>query len=219
MAGIYHIGFDISTSSTGYAIYKELKSGTRYYESGFIAPEGDKFEDRFHEMGTALINLIWKYKPASIVYEQEFKGKGLTNLLNVCKVQGIVDYTARNFTNEINEIAISSWRSIMEFPGSKAIGDYLLELGKKDYEKASIATKRDYKSAELKAIAIEKAKIITGKDITVHDEADAVCVVTASLFNRGILKEIPQKALDIDFVPIEIKERKTHERLERNCKK
>lgn len=205
MTGTYHMGFDISTSSTGYAIYKEQKSGTKYYESGFIAPQGDKFDDRFHEMGTALIDLIWKYKPASIVYEQEFKGKGLTNLINVCKVQGVVDYTARNFTDEINEIAISSWRSIMGFPGSKAINDYLLELGKKDYEKASVAIKRDYKSAELKAIALEKAKVITKKDILVHDEADAVCIITSSLFKRGILKTIPEEALDIEFVPIPIK--------------
>lgn len=149
------IFFDLSTISTGYAIYEDQK----YIRSGHIDLDRKMYPDglkRAHEMLSLINSLLIAY-PAQVIYVEKatftaHRGQELTTYIH----GGFRFLALTHMIDCFCESTPTHWRKVLGFDQSNQ-------------------TKNDA-SKKAKIQSLNKASEIAGKTITDHNEADAICL-------------------------------------------
>ena len=151
---VYHISFDQATDISGYCVWKNGK----YICHGAFNLKSQKLEEepRLREMMHSIIELIEKFHPPTISFEDtQFQNNAHSYKL-LCRLQGmIIEYC---YLNDICFFIYppSTWRKILGIKGKKR--------------------------SELKAAAIDYVKTHYNIDAT-EDECEAICI-GAALFSQ-----------------------------------
>lgn len=150
------ISLDISTKSTGYAVYQGLDIGKcKLLKSGHLDGVGKKAKARFPELIKNIINILKTESPDTVVVEAAFYRTSFKSIEYLLKLQGCVEAYCRLNNIIFDSIETTTWRSKLNFPTNF----------KKNKQKC------DYKS-----LSIECANRVSNKQIISDDEADAVCI-------------------------------------------
>lgn len=162
------IFFDLSTISTGYAIYEDQK----YIRSGHIDLDRKDYPDglkRAYEMLSLINGLLVAY-PAKTIYVEgatfnSHRGQELTTYLH----GGFRFLALTRSTDCITGATPMHWRKVLGFDQSK--------LPKNEASKRA------------KLLSAQKASEIAGKVIEDHNEADAICLGAAHYIEASQIEE------------------------------
>lgn len=150
------MSLDISTKSTGYAVYQDLDIGRcKLLKSGHLDGAGEKAKIRFPELIKNIIDILKTESPDTVVVEAAFYRTSFKSIEYLLKLQGCVEAYCRLNNIIFDSIETTTWRGKLNFPTNF----------KKNKQKC------DYKS-----LSIEFANRLSKKQITSDDESDAICI-------------------------------------------
>lgn len=158
------VSLDISSSSTGYAIYEKNQLLT----SGVIHPDGKLAKDRFPEMIQQINKILNDAHPSEIIVEGFYCANSFASVEYILKIHGVVEAWA--VMNRVNRIVLppSSWRKALGFPTSK-----------KGQPKGAARKEAKQMSILFAGNLLDRAPIS-------DDEADAICLGYAEyIVNKG----------------------------------
>lgn len=144
------IALDISSSSTGFAIYGNEK----LIESGVFQPKGETAKERFPEMSGYIIDILQKWKPRKIIVEGFYFAKSFASIEYLIKLHGVVECWAARKYISFCVLQPTVWRKALGFPTDKG------KIGRKKRKEAAILF----------------AENILGRSPSCDDEADAICI-------------------------------------------
>ena len=128
------MGLDCSTTSTGWAIFKNDK----LLDYGVIKPKGEDWRERLYQEGTPLTQIINKYKPNKIYMEDvPLKKTNLKALLILGAVQGFVYGIVSHSNIPIEFLLPNEWRSELNMYDGSREGTKREVLKHKAIEKAN----------------------------------------------------------------------------------
>ena len=159
------VSLDISTSSTGYAVYEK----DVLISSGVIQPKGRLAKDRFPKMVHTIADVLEQNHPSKIIVEGFYCANSFASVEYILKLHGIVEIWAIDHNTEYKVLAPSSWRKTLGFPTKKG-------------------TARE-KRNEFKTAGILLAENILGRPPICDDEADAVCIGYADYISTYLIEE------------------------------
>lgn len=127
------MGVDGSTSCSGWSIFNDDK----LIDYGAIKPKSKEWSERLYQEWRYFCEIIEKYKPKKVYYEQPPLKDGKITLLKLGAVQGLVIALCAQYDVEIEFLSPSEWRkSVGLFDGTHE-GTKRDELKKKSIEKAN----------------------------------------------------------------------------------
>ena len=145
------LSLDISTKSTGYAIFKDKE----LIDSGVIAPTGEVIT-RIEKIANAVNDLMLKYSP-DIIYAEEPEPAFVKNNIDVYRkltfAHGAIAIVLNHYHKEMQLCTASHWR--------KQVG---------------IKTGRGITRAQLKPLDIAKANELFNLNTKNDDLADAILI-------------------------------------------
>ena len=159
------VSLDISTSSTGYAVYEK----DVLLSSGVIQPKGKLAKDRFPGMVHSIADVLDQNHPSKIIVEGFYCANSFASVEYILKLHGTVEIWAIDHNTEYKVLAPSSWRKTLGFPTKKG----------SDREKRE---------------AFKQAGILLAENILERlpicdDESDAVCIGYADYISSYLLEE------------------------------
>jgi Holliday junction resolvasome RuvABC endonuclease subunit len=144
------LSLDISTTETGYAVYK----GNILTNSGTLKAKGRYAKDRYPAFTFLLDELFEKVSPKEVVVEAAFYRNNFKTVSYLLKLQGHAEYLAIKKGSSFSSIETTLWRGLAGFPTN--------------FKKT--------KTKDYKVLSMSKASEIAGRVITNDNEADAICI-------------------------------------------
>ena len=161
------VSLDISTSSTGYAVYEK----DVLISSGVIQPKGKLAKDRFPGMVHTITDVLEQNHPSKIIVEGFFCANSFASVEYILKIHGVVEaWAAMNGVNRV-VLSPSSWRKTLGFPTSK-----------KGQPKGTARKEAKQMSILFAGNLLDRAPIS-------DDEADAICLGYAEYIIENELEE------------------------------
>lgn len=148
------LALDISTISTGFALYETGAEGCILCKSGVVTGEGKLARDRFPGLAKKIAELIRGVHPDTVVVEGAFYRQGMSAIEYLLKLQGIVEALCSFEEITFATMTTGQWRCALGFPAN--------------FKKES--------RPNFKALSIEYASRLSGASISSDDEADAICI-------------------------------------------
>lgn len=127
------MGVDGSTSCSGWSIFNDDK----LIDYGAIKPKSKEWSKRLYQEWQYFCEIMEKYKPEKVYYEQPPLKDGKITLLKLGAVQGLIIALCAQYDVEIEFLSPAEWRkSVGLFDGTHE-GTKRDELKKKSIEKAN----------------------------------------------------------------------------------
>lgn len=157
------IGLDISTTSTGVAIFEDevLK------ESYVIKPKGKLMADRFNPMLQGLMDCLHKFSPEVIGIEDTFVGKDGDTVKFLTRLQGAVIGWCFENKKTYYTFVPNVWRSHLNFKfiesGIRLKRDEMKKQSQ-DYVKEHFGISCDDDESDAICIGLFASKLVIGKE-------------------------------------------------------
>lgn len=156
------LSLDISTTSTGYAVFKDNK----LIKSGVVAPAGTNAITRIEKIADAVNDLMLEYNP-DVIYAEEPEPAFVKNNIDVYRkltfAHGAIAIVLNHYRKEMKLCSSSHWR--------KQVG---------------IKTGRGITRAQLKPIDVAKANELFNLNTKSDDLADAVLIGWAYILENKL---------------------------------